>query len=254
MTIKMKIKEELALLLAESGALFFADGLTLKDGRPTPYFVNFGLFRTGHLATELGRVMADFLQSTKTTDGFDVLVGPSYKGSALAVAACSALWQRHGIDKGFDYDRKEAKTHGEASAASTSFVTGALHDGARILVIDDVATTMGTKFEILQRLTSEAVARGHSYYPAGVALYLDREQTTAVYDRDGHAVPGAKGQDAVRNFKASTGLEVQTITGIRDVIAFLSAQKIPVLQNGIRQPLAAAAVDSLEAYLEAYGV
>ncbi|MDR1080715.1 MAG: hypothetical protein LBQ79_07085 [Deltaproteobacteria bacterium] len=249
-----KIKEELALLLAESRALFFADGLTLKDGRPSPYFVNFGLFRTGRLASELGRIMADFLVATQTTDGFDVLVGPSYKGSALAVAACSALWSRHGTDKAFDYDRKEAKSHGEASSTATSFVTGALADGSRVLIIDDVATTMDTKFDILGKLTGEATARGHSYVLAGVTLYLDREQTTAVYDGDRHVVPGVKGQDAIRNFRLKTGLEVQTVTGIREVIAFLSAEKVPVLQNGAMAPLTRDTVDALEAYLEVYGV
>jgi orotate phosphoribosyltransferase len=250
---KPNYKEELALLLAESRALFFADGLTLKDGRPTPYFVNFGLFRTGRLAAELGRIMADFLVSTKTADGFEVLVGPSYKGSALAVAACTALWQRHGVDRAFDYDRKEAKTHGEATSASTFFVTGALRDGCRVLIVDDVATTMTTKLDILSRLTSEAVARGSSYYASGVALCLDREQTTAVYDRDGQALP-VKGQDAIMDFRAKTGLEVQCITGIREVISFLAAGKVPVLQNGSMAPLSASAVDRLEAYLEVYGV
>ncbi|MDR1039975.1 MAG: hypothetical protein LBR80_07375 [Deltaproteobacteria bacterium] len=250
----IRIKDELALLLAESGALFFADGLTLKDGRPTPYFVNFGLFRTGRLASELGRIMADFLVTTRTVDGFDVLVGPSYKGSALAVSACSALWRRHQIDRAFDYDRKESKSHGEASNTSTNFVTGALIDGSRVLIIDDVATTMGTKFDILGRLTTEAVSKGHSYFPAGVTLFLDREQTTAVYDQGGHAVLGQKGQDAIRNFKAKTGLEVQTVTGIRETIAFLSAERIPVLQNGTMAPLTAETADSLNAYLEVYGV
>ncbi|MDR3153486.1 MAG: hypothetical protein LBW85_04255 [Deltaproteobacteria bacterium] len=249
-----KIKEKLALLLAGSRALFFEDALTLKDGRPTPYFVNFGLFRTGRLAAELGRIMADFLAATKTADGFDVMVGPSYKGSALAVAACTELWLGHGIDKSFDYDRKEAKTHGEASASANLFVTGALTDGARVLVIDDVATTMGTKLEILSRLTAEAARKGHSYYPAGVALYLDREQTTAVYDRSGAVVLGAKGHDAIRQFKAKTGLEVQVIIGIREVISYIEARKVPVLQNGVMAPLSPAAADSLEAYLETYGV
>jgi orotate phosphoribosyltransferase len=113
---------------------------------------------------------------------------------------------------------------------------------------------MNTKFEILGKLTTEAVNKGRSYYPAGVALYLDREQTTAVYDRDGHAVHGVKGQDAIKNFKVKTGLEVQTVTGIREVIAYLAAQKIPVLQNGVKAPLTAAATDSLEKYLSVYGV
>jgi orotate phosphoribosyltransferase len=33
-------KKKLATILAETGALFFDKNLVLKDGRPTPYFVN----------------------------------------------------------------------------------------------------------------------------------------------------------------------------------------------------------------------
>jgi orotate phosphoribosyltransferase len=215
-------QRELATLLAESRALYFEEGLTLKDGRPTPYFVNFGLFRTGRLVCELGRIMADFLMDTKTAADFDVLVGPSYKGSALAVACAEALWRIHHEDKAYDYDRKEVKGHGEGSRDGQLFVTGALFDRARVLIIDDVATTMGTKFDILGQLTREASKRGHSYYPAGVALYLDREQTTVVYDKDGQPEIGRKGQDAVKNFKIKTGLEVQSILGIGDTIGYLA--------------------------------
>jgi orotate phosphoribosyltransferase len=247
-------QKDLALLLAASRALYFDDGLTLKDGRSTPYFVNFGLFCTGRLISELGRIMADFLMDTKTVADFDVLVGPSYKGSALAVAAAEALHLNHKVEKGFDYDRKEAKAHGEAGHGGALFVTGALHDGARVLIIDDVATTMATKFELLGQLTAEAVKKGHSYYPAGVALFLDREQTTAVYDKDGHPAPGVKGQDAVKNFKIKTGLEVQTILGIRETVDFLLKEKVPVCQKGQMEPLTESTVADLKAYLDLYGV
>jgi orotate phosphoribosyltransferase len=247
-------QKELALLLAESGALYFDEGLTLKDGRPSPYFVNFGLFHTGRLISELGRIMADFLVYTKTAEDFDVLVGPSYKGSALAVATASALCVKHNIDVGFDYDRKEAKSHGEASATKALFVTGALKDGARVLIIDDVATTMATKFDILGQLTAEAIQKGHSYYPAGVTLFLDREQTTAIYDHNGIAILNQKGQNAIKNFKLKTGLEVQTILGIRETADFLAREGVPVLQRGQRAPLSKSALSDLYAYLDAYGV
>ncbi|MBF0530822.1 MAG: hypothetical protein HQK55_16450, partial [Deltaproteobacteria bacterium] len=79
-------QKEFAGVLAETGALFFAPGLRLKDGRPTPYFVNLGLFRTGRLIGRLGSFLAGMLMDRRLVDGIDVLVGPSYKGSALAVA------------------------------------------------------------------------------------------------------------------------------------------------------------------------
>ena len=247
-------QQDLALLLAESQALFFKEGLTLKDGRPTPYFVNFGLFRTGRLIFELGRVMADYLIDNGLQDQFDVLVGPSYKGSALAVATVEALWNNHQVDRGFDYDRKEAKTHGEASQSAAKFVTGALHDGCRVLVIDDVVTTMATKFDLLSALTAEATAKGHSYNPVGVVLYMDRQQTTAVYDRQNQVIPGEAGQDAVENFTMSTGLQVGTILGIRQTIDYLFQEKVPVSQNGKRAPLTEETVAAFKEYLDIYGV
>ncbi|MDR1110215.1 MAG: hypothetical protein LBP92_05855 [Deltaproteobacteria bacterium] len=247
-------QKELALLLAESRALFFQEGLNLKDGRPTPYFVNFGLFRTGRLISELGRIMADFLIETATIDDFDVLVGPSYKGSALAVSTAQALWAHHGIDKAFDYNRKEPKSHGEGSLGETLFVTGALTDGVRVLIIDDVVTTMATKFEILGLLSEQATQKGYSVSSAGVALFLDRQQTTAVYGQDGNPELGVKGQDSVKNFKLSTGLEVQTILGIRETVKYLAGERIPVLQSGQMAPLSPETIDDLLAYLDLYGV
>ena len=244
---------ELARLLAESQALFFKDGLTLKDGRPTPYFVNFGLFRTGMLISELGRIMAEYLLDSGLYREFDVLVGPSYKGSALAVATCQVLWGQHQVDKMFDYDRKESKTHGEASQAASRFVTGALSDNCQILIIDDVVTTMGTKFDLLGTLTAEATAKGHSYNPIGVVLYMDREQTTAVYDRLNQPVLGEKGQDAMKNFKLSTRLPVGTILGIRETIEFLHKENIPVSQNGKMEPLTANTVAAFKQYMDMYG-
>ena len=249
-----KYQKDLALLLAQSQALFFKDGLTLKDGRPTPYFVNFGLFRTGRLISELGRIMAEYLMDSGLYDSFDILVGPSYKGSALAVATASELWRNHQVERDFDYDRKEAKTHGEASLEAARFVTGALKDNCRVLIIDDVVTTMSTKFDLLSRLTEEATARGHSYHPTGVVLYMDREQTTAVYDKQNHLVEGQRGQDAVKNFKMATSLPVGTILGIRETIEYLHQEKVPVSQNGKLEPLSAATVEKFRDYFGVYGI
>lgn len=246
-------QKDLAHLLAQSQALFFKDGLRLKDGRPTPYFVNFGLFRTGRLITELGRIMAEYLLDSGLQREFDVLVGPSYKGSALAVATVGVLWDKHQIDKGFDYDRKTAKTHGEASQNAARFVTGALTDNCRVLIIDDVVTTMGTKFDLLRTLTEEATAKGHSYNPIGVALYLDRQQTTVVYDKMNQPLLEEKGQDAVKNFKVATGLPVGTICGIADTLHYLHRERIPVSQNGKMEPLTPAIMDTFSQYLDTYG-
>ena len=246
-------QKEFARLLADTGALFFAPGLRLKDGRPTPYFVNMGLFRTGRLASLLGGLMARLMVGRGLAGQVDVILGPSYKGSALAVAAAQALWTEHGLDVMFEYDRKEAKTHGEATGAQSLFVTGALAAGGRVYVVDDVGTSMGTKYELLERLDQEARRRGVSCPVVGVGLAVDRRQTTAVYDENGGVREGVRGRDALAEFTAQTGVPVHSLAPIDQVIACLAEEKRPVMVDGNRRPLAEAELRSFEEYLALYG-
>ncbi|RLB20035.1 MAG: orotate phosphoribosyltransferase, partial [Deltaproteobacteria bacterium] len=60
-------------MLAETGALFFDKDLILKDGRPTPYFVNLGKFNTGRLSLELGSFFADMLVIASLVDKIDII-------------------------------------------------------------------------------------------------------------------------------------------------------------------------------------
>ena len=198
-------QKEFAKLLAETEALFFTKGLRLKDGRPTPYFINLGLFRTGKLASLLGSFLGRMLVAKSLTSQVDVLLGPSYKGSALAVATAQALWTEHGVDLAFDYDRKEAKTHGEATGGESLFVTKALRPRARIFIIDDVGTTMRTKYDILKLLKAESSDKKLGLTVVGVGLAVDREQTTAVLDENGMVREGIKGEDAIGRFMEKTG-------------------------------------------------
>jgi orotate phosphoribosyltransferase len=170
------------------------------------------------------------------------------------VATAEALWLKHPIDRGFDYDRKEAKTHGEASQNPTRFVTGALADNCRVLIVDDVITTMATKFYILRQLTEEATDLGHSYHPAGALMLLDREQTTVVYDQDKQPILGQKGQNAAESFTTVTGLPVWSILGIRQAVDFLHREKLPVRQNGRLEPLTETSLAAFRDYLTVYGL
>ncbi len=246
-------QESLARLLAQSGALFFRSGLRLKDGRPTPYFANLGVLRTGRLAGELGACFADWLMDAGPGERVDVLLGPSYKGSAIAQAAAIALWQRHGLERAFEYDRKEAKTHGEATGKGAMFVTGALKDGARVLVLDDVGTSMATKVELLEKLEAHQRAQGVKLDILGVALAVDREQVQAVYDAEGKVVAGARGPDALAAFQAKTGLPVWPILGIRQCVEYLHAAGLPVLVEGEPKPLDEGLLGQVRDYLAVYG-
>ena len=55
--------KRLARTLAETGALFFDTDLVLKDGRPTPYFVNMAMFKTGRLSLLMGSFFAEMMVS-----------------------------------------------------------------------------------------------------------------------------------------------------------------------------------------------
>jgi orotate phosphoribosyltransferase len=247
-------QKEFSQVLAETGALFFAPGLTLKDGRPTPYFVNMGLFRTGRLAARIGSYLAGLTVDRGLSDGLDVVVGPSYKGSALAVATTQALWTNHGLDVMFDYDRKEAKSHGEARGRQNMFVTNAFFNGAKVLIVDDVGTSMGTKYDLIDLIAAESQAGGYVLTLAGVVLAVDREQTTAVYDETGRAVEGIKGEDAMGRFVEKTGLPVYSLAPIRQVVRYLASERIPVTVNNQKQPIDKATLAGFETYMDTYGV
>jgi len=246
-------QKRLARLLAESGSLFFQEGLRLKDGRPTPYFVDLGVFRTGRLALELGRCFADWMAQKELTDKIDLLVGPSYKGSAIAQSCAIALFESFGQEVAFDYDRKEAKTHGEATGHGILFVTGAALKGGRTLIIDDVGTSMTTKLELVKKLSWLTPRLERPLTVMGVALALDREQTQAVYDGHGRVMEDERGEDALAAFKKETGLEVWSLLTIRQAVAYLHKEKVPVLIEGQFGPLDELILERLDEYYELYG-
>ncbi len=246
-------QKRLARLLAESGALFFQEGLRLKDGRPTPYFVNLGLFRTGRLALELGRCFADWMVEKGLHRQVECLVGPSYKGSAIAQAAALALWELHQREVAFDYDRKEAKTHGEATGHGILFVTGAALAGGKILILDDVGTSMATKLDLKKKLDWLAPRARRPLEIMGVVLAVDREQTQAVYDGQGRVRESRRGADALAAFRDQTGLDIWSLLTIRQAVTYLHDQGLPVLVEGRWQPLDQELVERLEQYLALYG-
>lgn len=247
-------QKKFARALAESGALFFGRDLKLKDGRPSPYFVNIGLFKTGRLSFLLGSYLASMIMDRDLLKNIDVLIGPSYKGSSIAAATAIALWTNHEVDMLFDYDRKEAKTHGEASAKKNMFVTNALFPHAKVFILDDVATTMGTKYDLIDLLNEESADKNLDLTMTGVGLAVDREQTTAVRNDEGELVEGVKGADTIAEFNNKTGLDVHFLVGIKDVVSYLMAEKVPVMINGTRQPIDSATKQTFDEYIDMYGI
>ena len=200
----------------DSGVLGFGE-FTLKSGRISPYFLNAGLFNTGHMLSRLGRFYAAVLAETETEDF--MLFGPAYKGIALAAATAAALYQDHDRNVGFAYNRKESKDHGEGGA-----VVGAKLSG-RVVIIDDVITA-GTAIR-----ESVGIIRAAGAEPAAVLVALDREEKVS-----------EDGRSAVAQVREELGLPVHVIARFNTLIEHLR-----------HTPDLAQHLETMEAYRARYG-
>ncbi len=130
----MTYKEEFIEFLVQCNALKFGE-FTLKSGRVAPYFINTGMFDTGAKINKLGQFYAHAIKE-HFSDNFDGIYGPAYKGIPLCISASIAL-NEMGIDKGYVFNRKEAKTYGDKSTV----VGMGLDADSELILIDDVITS-----------------------------------------------------------------------------------------------------------------
>ena len=211
-------QKEFLHFVIENSILRFGE-FTLKSGRVSPYFFNAGLFNTGSklgfLAKSYAAAVADL-----TTD-YDVLFGPAYKGIPLAAATALSLATRHGIDKPYCFNRKEAKDHGEGG-----FIVGASLTG-RVLVIDDVITA-GTAIREAVEIIQSAGAQ-----LASIAVAMDRQER------------GLGDKSAIQEIEQTCGIEVAHIISLQNIIDFLQDAEDEAL---------AAHLPAVERYRSEYGV
>jgi orotate phosphoribosyltransferase len=200
----------------------------------------------------------------------DIISGPSYKASAIAQAAAMNLLADHGIDLGFNYDRKEVKAHGEGSGAGTIFVGAKFYDGCNVLIVDDVGTSMRTKLDFLEKIQAEASALEVKVNVSGVLLGVDREQVGPVY-REGYdpklhskenrdwVIHGKRGEDAIAKFTKETGNPVFSVLGVRQLMQHLCDNRMSVpfkLSNGEFERVEVTPEfldDKFHPYMEMYG-
>ncbi len=179
----------------ESNVLCFGE-FTLKSGRVSPYFFNAGLFQTGAALAKLGSFYAQSILDSG--QAFDMLFGPAYKGIPLVAVTAMALYEQHGEDYPYAFNRKEAKNHGEGGS-----IVGAPLAG-KVLVIDDVMSA-GTA---IREAADIVTAQGAEF--AGVAISLDRQER-------------GQGQlSAVQQTERDYGVQVSSIVRLEDVIQHVS--------------------------------
>ncbi|MGD8590661.1 MAG: orotate phosphoribosyltransferase [Chromatiales bacterium] len=198
------------------GVLRFGE-FTLKSGRISPYFFNAGLFNTGASLARLGRYYAQAIVDSGIP--FDVLYGPAYKGIPLAAVTAAALYDQHGLDKPYAFNRKEAKDHGEGG-----IIVGHPLEG-RVMIIDDVisaGTSVRESVEIIQGLKAT---------PAGVVIALDRQER------------GQGERSAIQEVEGDYGMPVTAIVRLQQLIEYLE-----------QKPDAGESLARILAYRDQYGV
>ncbi len=182
----------------ENKVLKFGE-FTLKSGRLSPYFFNFGLFQTGAALAKLGDYYAQAIIDSGLK--FDMLFGPAYKGIPLVAVVAANLYEKHGLDYPYAYNRKEAKDHGEGGT-----IVGAPLNG-KVLVVDDVISA-GTASREAADLVSQ-----HDAELAGICISLDRQEK------------GQGEKSAVQEIAETYGISVINIIGLNQVIQYLETSQ-----------------------------
>ena len=194
--MELNYKQRFIKFMVENGVLTFGE-FTLKSGRKAPYFINTGNYKTGAQLARLGEYYAECIVDNGI-DG-ETLVGPAYQGIPLAVTTAVALWNNHGKDLNYCFDRKEVKDHGEGGL----FVGKQLKDGEKVILVEDVMTSGKALREMLPKL--EAAAKVNV---TGMVISVDRQEKAL--NSDLSAV-----QEAYKEF----GIKVYSIVTMEDIIS-----------------------------------
>ncbi|MBM6920722.1 orotate phosphoribosyltransferase [Phocea massiliensis] len=219
-------KEEFIRFMVRSGVLTFGD-FTAKSGRKTPYFVNTGNYKTGEQIAKLGEFYASCIEE-HVKGGYDALFGPAYKGIPLCVTAASALYNNHGVNTNYCFNRKEEKDHGEGG----SIVGYKLKDGDRVLIVEDVVTAGTAVRETMPILKGAADVQ-----VAGLIISVDRMEK------------GQGDKSAVQEIYENYGVKTYPLVTVREIIEVLYNNPVDGVVYIDDETKA-----RMEAYLEQYGI
>jgi uridine monophosphate synthetase len=124
--------------LLSAGCIKFGE-FTLKSGLKSPIYIDLRQIITyPKLLEQIGAAYLPLLQELQ----FDRIAGLPY--AAIPIATAVSLQGNYPMI----YPRKEVKTYGTKAE-----IEGEYHAGETIVVLDDLATTGGSKFEAIEKLT-----------------------------------------------------------------------------------------------------
>lgn len=191
----MNIEQKAIEFFIAENVLTFGD-FVLKSGRHSPYFFNTGKLCTGRQLATLGELYAAKFRQENAFAEATVIFGSAYKGIPISVATAIALAHTDRAGVRAVSDRKEAKTHGD-----TSSFLGEIRSGDKAVIVDDVMTTGGTKYEAIAKL------REVGCEPLGLIIAFDRAEPAP-----GNTVT------AVEAFEKETKLPVFALASVHDIV------------------------------------
>ncbi|MDO4288967.1 MAG: orotate phosphoribosyltransferase [Eubacterium sp.] len=221
----MGYKEDFIDFMVRSGVLTFGDFIT-KSGRPTPYFINTGNYKTAEQISKLGQYYAACIK--ENIGDMDFLYGPAYKGIPLVITASVSLYRDHGINVPYCFNRKEAKDHGEGG----TIIGYKPQDGDKAVIIEDVITAGSSVRESVPLLKALA----------------DVDVTSLIISVD-RMEKGNNDKSAIQEVKEEFGITTYPIVTVRDIIAHLHNYEL----DGVVY-IDDAMKEKMEAHLEKNGI
>ena len=191
----MTLEQQAIEFFIAENVLTFGDFI-LKSGRRSPYFFNTGKLCSARQLAKLGEQYAAKFQQESVFDDATVIFGSAYKGIPISVATATALAGTDRANIRAVSDRKEAKTHGD-----TSSFLGEIRTGDKAVIVDDVMTTGGTKYEAIAKL------REVGCEPVGLIIAFDRAEPA-----EGTSITAREA------FENETKLPVFALASVHDIV------------------------------------